>query len=223
MENDARERNEPGGDQWRRGVKEKKGSWVLPGGAPGEVGYCERCGEGLSINLPQPLYIITAAMKAFAEHHGNCPPGQYHAKPAQAPEEWATGRDTGTSSLTIYAAIKGKKGRDREFDIPYDPDDFGRCYRLLKLFPNWRKELDKVIALCPRWKPFVEAWDELTALYEAAGWHKFVPWHSTEGMKGDGGKMYHRMKELEKAAEAVARQSTGGRIQAKNANESGLK
>jgi len=179
--------------------KEKRGSWVHIGGAPGEMGWCERCGQGLNINLPQPIFIVTAAMKAFAEHHEQCPPGQHHEKPAQSPEEWAAGRDTGTSSLTIYAAITGKKGRDRDFDIPYDPDDFGRCYRLLQLFPAWRKDLPKVIALCSEWKPFVEAWDELTQMYEGAGWHNYGPGKSTEGIKGDGGKMYTRMKQLQKA------------------------
>jgi hypothetical protein len=78
-------------------------------------------------------------------------------------------------------------------DIPYDPDDFGRCYRLLKLFPSWRAELPKVADVCPKWKPYVEAWDELTAMFEAAGWHD-----ETKKPKGDGGRMYNRMKELEK-------------------------
>ena len=168
-----------------------KADWVLPGGKPGELGYCTRCGQGLCINLPQPFEIAIACMKAFVSMHSKCPPGKFVEKPSTTPEEWAIGRDTGTSSMTIYSAITGRKV-DR-LDIPYDPDDFGRCYRLLKLFPSWRAELPKVADVCPKWKPYVEAWDELTAMFEAAGWHD-----ETKKPKGDGGRMYNRMKELEK-------------------------
>ncbi len=178
--------------------KGKRGDWVHVGGAPGEIGHCTRCGEGLSVNLPQRMEVIIAVMAAFAKAHSSCVEGDYHPKPPMTPEEWAVSRDTGTSSKTIYSAITGRK-IDR-IGIPYDPDDFGRCYRLLKLFPAWRKELDKVAVLCPRWKPFVEAWDELTALYEAAGWHEFTPFNgSTGNPKMDNGKMYKRMNELEEA------------------------
>lgn len=168
-----------------------KVDWVLPGGKPGEIGYCTRCGRGLCINLPQPFEIATACMNAFVSIHSKCEPGKHFEKPAKSPEEWAAGRDTGTSSLTIYQAITGNPSHHRCLSIPYDPDDFGRCYRLLKLFPAWREQLPKVIEICPEWKPFVEAWDELTALFEAAGWHD-----RKQKPKGDDGKMYERMKQL---------------------------
>src|ERR1017187_10180744 len=103
-----------------------KVDWVLPGGKPGEMGYCTRCGRGLSINLPQPMELVIACTKAFVSIHSDYQPGKYVDKPAQSPEEWAIGRDTGTSSLTIYPAITGNTSR--RIDIPYDPDDFGRCY-----------------------------------------------------------------------------------------------
>jgi hypothetical protein len=137
-------------------------------------------------------------MNAFVKMHSNCPPGESFEKPATSPEEWAAGRDTGTSSLTIYQAITGNRSHHRGLDIPYDPDDFGRCYRLLKLFPSWRKDLGKVVDVCPEWKPFVEAWDELTAMYEAAGWA-----NRNVKSKGDGGEMYRRMTELREAGEKV--------------------
>jgi len=175
---------------------DRKVDWVLPGGKPGEMGYCTRCGQGLSVNLPQPVPIALACMNAFVEMHSKCPPGNYVENPPMSPSEWAHGRDTGTSSLTIYSAITGKSSLHGRYDIPHDPDDFGRCYRLLQLFPAWRAQLYKAIELCPEWRPFVDAWDELTALFESAGWHD-----QSKKPKGDGGKMYKRMKELEKIAE----------------------
>lgn len=140
------------------------------GGAPGELGHCTHCGQGLSINLPQSLSVISAACLAFAKDHARCVPGQYHPKPTLTPQEWEKGRDTGISSLTIYHAITGlprlAHAHGVDVDIPHDPDDFGRCYRLLKLFPAWRGELGKVTRLCPRWKKYVENWNKLTELYE---------------------------------------------------------
>ncbi len=167
-----------------------KAEWVLPGGKPGEMGYCMRCGQGLCINLPQPLEIAIACMNAFVSIHSKCSPGKHIEKPPMTPEEWAIGRDTGISSLTIYAAITSRKG-DGYFGTPHDPDDFGRCYRLLKLFPQWREQLYKTVTICPEWKPFVEAWDELTTMFEAAGWHD-----ESKPPKGDDGRMYKRMKQL---------------------------
>lgn len=83
------------------------------------------------------------------------------------PEDWLASDDTGISSETIYVALRGlsPQGRDR-YDIPHDPSDFGRCYRLLKLFPEWRLRLQEVADRFPKWGPMVAAWPRLEALYE---------------------------------------------------------
>jgi hypothetical protein len=55
------------------------------------------------------------------------------------------------------------------FDTPHDPDDFGRCYRLLKIAPpEWEPQLDRVVDEFPIWAPFVREWPKLKALYEEA-------------------------------------------------------
>ncbi len=77
---------------------------------------------------------------------------------------WVVGGDTGTSSQTIWSVMVGVK-HDRPW-TPLDSDDFGRCYRLLELVPEWRKRLPEVAALHPDWKPLVREWDRLTSLYE---------------------------------------------------------
>ena len=167
------------------GKRKRKGDWVVIGGKPGEIGYCTRCGQGLNINLPQPLDLLTEIMKAFVKIHFRCKPGQYVEKPATSPDEWANGRDTGTSSLTIYSAITGQPSHHKRYDVQHDPADFGRCYRLLKLFPAWREKLRETVKICPEWEPFVEAWDELTALYEQ------------ELLTGTAPQLYDKIKVLE--------------------------
>lgn len=100
------------------------------------------------------------------------------------PIDWLLGGDTGISSKTICAVITGSKMKDP--DVPHDPADFGRCYRLLALFPEWRTRLHEVSEQFPIWGPLVEAWDELTVLYE----------EETKNKSGMAPKLYDRMQEL---------------------------
>ena len=69
---------------------------------------------------------------------------------------------------------------------PADPDDFGRCYRLLALIPEWRPRLGEVSALFRKWKPLVDHWAELEALYQEE-----VPNH-----RGSAPRLYALMRSL---------------------------
>lgn len=100
--------------------------------------------------------------------------------------------DAGTSSMTIasvlvpdlrQAALARLNGRP---DIPHDPDDFGRCYRLLKLVPGGAERMGEVVKEHPAWVGMAAAWPELTALYELE-----VPNH-----RGAAPKLYARMKQI---------------------------
>ncbi len=79
---------------------------------------------------------------------------------------WLRGYDTGASSVTIYWVMIGRIINEEPPSTPSDADDFGRCYRLLKLFPEWRARLGEVGARYSAWAPLVIIWDELTSLYE---------------------------------------------------------
>jgi hypothetical protein len=106
--------------------------------------------------------------------------------------EWLKGTDTGVSSMTIVSVLSEKHalladGRLRHGgDVPHDPSDFGRCYRLLQLFPEWKARLGEVAAKYPKWKPLVEAWDQLEAL-----WLEESPTNNCP-------KLYERMQALRK-------------------------
>lgn len=92
--------------------------------------------------------------------------------------EWILSGDTGVSSKTIWAVMMGvatEPGQRCGFtskppaltcDIPLDPADFGRCYRLLQLFPEWRRGITKMGEIFPKWKPMADRWDEMERLYE---------------------------------------------------------
>ena len=109
-----------------------------------------------------------------------------------AAEQWVVGHDTGLSSLAIWAHMRGVTPA-RGWQYPLDPDDFGRCHRLLWL-TGWRSRIGEMAAHGPVWAALAGAWDELEALYLA------------ESSSGRAPKLYARMKELED----VARQARGG-------------
>ena len=81
--------------------------------------------------------------------------------------QWLLGGDTGISSKTICAVMAGAETPKYCGDVPGDPDDFGRCYRLLKLIPTWRDRLQEVADRHKEWGPLVREWAELERMYEA--------------------------------------------------------
>lgn len=115
------------------------------------------------------------------------------------PLNWIMGRDTGTSSKTIFAVMMGEL-TEREtqcggtYGVPHDQDDFGRCYRLLELFPDWKKRIGEMAHFLPAWVPYVREWDRLTALHKASHgkwsqeFHDFIDRIEEESRIADGWK-----------------------------------
>lgn len=85
------------------------------------------------------------------------------------PLQWIVGNDTGISSKTIWAVMMGaveENPHPFQYDVPHDGDDFGRCYRLIKLFPEWKARLPEVAQRFPAWGPMVREWDTMEALFD---------------------------------------------------------
>jgi hypothetical protein len=80
---------------------------------------------------------------------------------------WIMGGDKGSSSETIWAVMTGAECPRPS--RPLDASDFGRCYRLLALIPEWRVRLPEVTARYPEWGPLVAIWGELEVLWQAVG------------------------------------------------------
>jgi hypothetical protein len=151
----------------------------------GEIGHCTRCGEGLSLSLPQSINVVVAATRAFDKDHSRCKPSGYAEPQPRTTSQWADGRDVGISAFTIYSVMTGKPTRMDRYDTPKDPADFGRCYRFLALFPQFRSRLSEVSKRFPEWLPLVSNWDELESLFYVAA------------LKDGGGEpLYARIKEL---------------------------
>ena len=174
-----------GGESENGEAVKQRGDWVVAGGRFGETGHCTRCGDGLSIGS-QRLEVALAAMRAFVKIHARCKPGKYRES-SPTLSSWLNSRDTGVSSATIYfvftsLSIGGvPQGSYEQRDPPRDPSDFGRCYRLLGLAPEWEGRLGEVAERFPAWEPFVREWPKLKKMYEEAvvsgeghGLHGFI-------------------------------------------------
>ena len=94
-------------------------------------------------------------------------------------QRWWSGLDVGASAVAIFAVLcddywKYLTVPDPSWrplgSVPHDPADFGRCRRLLALFPEWRARLGEVATAHPdtKWPALVARWTELEALGDAA-------------------------------------------------------
>lgn len=91
-------------------------------------------------------------------------------------EAWLKSDDIGLSSLAMawhmahepwMKTLIGPKIRPEARDShPWDPSDFGRCYRFLKAVPAAIDKLDRMRSVSPVWERMVENWDRMTELYE---------------------------------------------------------
>jgi hypothetical protein len=139
-------------------------------------------GEDLGIEVaasPRQLNAVVAAANAIVHEFAT---DDVMSQPGQGVEAWLASDDTGTSSKAMCRKLCGRG--NGESDHPWDPADFGRCYRFLQAVPAARADLPRMAEVSPVWKRLVEHWSELEALY------------LEELPTGSGPKLYARMKEL---------------------------
>ena len=84
--------------------------------------------------------------------------------------EWIVFGHVGMSSKTMWAVVSNTLNHENiknfRVEIPYDKDDFSRCYTLWKECNLSDTDLRKIKETCPIWKPFIDNWYELVRLYE---------------------------------------------------------
>lgn len=89
---------------------------------------------------------------------------------------WIVSDDTGISSRAIWGVMMGVHQNLRSRSTPSDPSDFGRCYRLLKLIPEWEDNLERMRmidydctingVLYPKvWSSFVDNYWKMKRMY----------------------------------------------------------
>lgn len=83
-------------------------------------------------------------------------------------ERWWKGLDVGTSSAALFSVFCERQFKFHaeemgQRNVPHDADDFGRCFRLIELFPEWRAQLNRVAEAYPetKWPAIVARWTEI--------------------------------------------------------------
>ena len=100
---------------------------------------------------------------------------------------WLQSDDTGLSSKWMAHICAG--GPSTLFGYPYDPGDFGRCYRFLRAVPEARDNFYKLKECGAVWAAFVDNWKEMELLYEE------------EFPTGSAPKLYRLMQSIRAANE----------------------
>ncbi|HHP5494145.1 hypothetical protein ACTG16_23515 [Aeromonas sp. 23P] len=75
---------------------------------------------------------------------------------------WLESDDTGLSSKYMACVLSGQFCS--EYAYPRDPDDFGRCVRLLKAVPELAPKLIQMQGRGAMWDAVVENWDRWVAM-----------------------------------------------------------
>ena len=139
------------------------------------------CGHEWSDHLPYNCVfsIWSAAIKAL--HCPKCGGGSRKILFGQQPKEtavesgkpltqrlaeWHAGSDTGSSSKSIAAKMSGVSPDRYGWAYPHDPDDLGRCLRLLRLIPEWQPRISEMAECGHMWRRLVPHWEELSRSME---------------------------------------------------------
>jgi len=151
---------------------------VMDTSVAGQGGFaCLNCGAKHALAYPISIDMMIVNSDGFTRLHKDCKPqpnpvaerfDKVNSLDPMTPDQWINSADTGQSAVSIWVALSNRlfPPNQQEATIPYDPSDFGRCYRLLKRITGWRERLPEVAVKFPLWKPYVEAWTALEALYE---------------------------------------------------------
>jgi hypothetical protein len=135
--------------------------------------FCLNCGGSHKLQMPVAVEVITKKIEAFNELHADCEPTWKESEITRGSSldekvlDWLINGETGVSSKTMAEVMTGRpclKGWHR--DHPYDPDDFSRCYKLLKMIPELKALLPKMRSVSEAWSNLVDNWDKLTEMYE---------------------------------------------------------
>lgn len=142
--------------------------------------HCTKCkNEWLAeLIVDAPVEIATASMMALhcptcgagarsiAFGRGDVPDPQPVRASGMTNDErraaWLVLHDSGLSSVCIADQMCGTPTSG---DYPHDGDDFGRCERLLMLYPEWRARLSEMAAVNAHWAALVGRWDEIVVAW----------------------------------------------------------
>jgi len=106
--------------------------------------FCLNCGGEFTLKYPVPVDVMIQKTEAFELLHKDCPKTWEEPKADQDQSVnekamwWIANGQQGMSSKTMWNCFMGNK--NYPINIPHDPDDFSRCWRLLESVPEWKTQ-----------------------------------------------------------------------------------
>jgi hypothetical protein len=149
--------------------------------------FCLNCGGTQTLTFPMAVDMFAAMAKAFEKMHKNCDPTwkQLESNPEWSMDDrarfWFEHGERGASSESIFHWMTS---RIKVHNHPLDPDDFKRCYGLLRMVPEFRQRIMEMAFVSDEWKRLAENWEKLTEM--------FIKARETN----DGKEMYEYMQKL---------------------------
>jgi len=134
--------------------------------------FCTHCGGERVLVYPIGFADMAKEIEIFEKTHGKCEPGWEQPFPDKSlsvrekEDFWLKHGEHGNSSMTIFEMLSKRTLPRYHQDHPHDPDDFRRCYLLLKTIPEWETELCELKEISPVWSKLVDNWDKLTEMLE---------------------------------------------------------
>lgn len=139
--------------------------------------FCSNCGKDFKLQMPMPPSMFSAITNQFSKDHASCP--KTWTEPQPSPNEqfnseaikqnvdwWIRNGEHGTSSKTLLKYTFGTDITRNCENHPLDPDDFRRCYLLIKAVPQLKNYLQRMNDVSSVWAGLVENWDKLTEMLE---------------------------------------------------------
>lgn len=98
--------------------------------------------------------------------------------PGMGLNAWLNSDETGSSSRYMAFVLSGGTFGDwwgrtiPESAYPRDPDDFGRCLKLLQAVPEFQNNLSKMNDCGPEWQAVVQHWERWAELHHDTDGHE---------------------------------------------------
>lgn len=111
--------------------------------------FCFNCGQSKAIMYPLPITDLIQIQKEFTDLHKDCEQTWEEPMPDMSlPLEsragwWLVNGETGLSSKAMVGTFLDFLTPISTNHYPHDPDDFKRCYKLLKVIPDYSKMLER--------------------------------------------------------------------------------
>lgn len=116
--------------------------------------------------LPGEPRYMNAAIKAANEICAELAKPIVKATPGMGLMAWLASDDTGASSLYMARCL-GMEGCTPDYAYPLDPDDLGRCIRLIEAVPKLAGKIQLMSDKGAEWLVVANNWDEWSELYYA--------------------------------------------------------